>query len=117
MPSKYYKGMLNYFSIRKLIFVCVSFILIFASRSKVERYGENYKQNKDIKSLERAVELIEVGCDTSYLKQILGEPINFGFDYRYLTNTKGENGCPMGAVFWIDSLGTVSSQGILEICE
>ncbi len=109
--------MRNFTTIRSLLIVCATFALLCCSSNNIERYVKHYKQNNDIESLESVLDLIEVGCDTSYLRKILGEPINFGFDYRYITDTEGENGCPMGAVFWIDSLGKVSSKGILEICE
>lgn len=107
----------NFTTIQNLLIVCATLTLLSSSCNNIEKYGRHYKQNRDIKSLENAVALIEIGWDTSCVRQILGEPIDFGFDYRYLSNTKGENGCPMGAVFNIDSCGKISSKNIIEICE
>ncbi|MGE0076920.1 MAG: hypothetical protein AB7S48_03580 [Bacteroidales bacterium] len=97
--------------------ICLTIILLSSCQGEVKKYGKSYQQNGDIESLEKALSLIEIGCDTSYIKQILGEPIDFGFDYRYLTDSIGENGCSVGAVFGIDSCGKISSKYILEICE
>lgn len=94
--------------------------IIFAipsCQNNIEKHGLQYQKTGNIESLEKVVELIDIGTDTSEIKKILGEPIDFGFDYRYLTNKIGENGCPVGAVFGIDSSGKISSKSIFEICE
>jgi len=54
---------------------------------------------------------------TSQIKEILGEPIDNGFDYRYLVDSTGENNCPVGAVFTIDQENKIKHRWIDEICE
>ncbi len=55
--------------------------------------------------------------DTSYVKAILGEPIDMGFDYKYLIDSTGPKGCAVGAVFHINENGNIDQKWIDEICE
>lgn len=102
---------------KKPLFISILSIFLSCSQNSIEKHCKHYRNHNDIESLRKAVELISIGTDTSSIRELLGEPIDFGFDYRYTTNTIGENGCPVGAVFGIDSLGKISSKSILEICE
>ena len=40
-----------------------------------------------------------------------------GFDYRYLVDSTGENGCVIGAVFHIGEEGKIDQKWVDEICE
>lgn len=55
--------------------------------------------------------------DTAYLRRHLGEPIDMGFDYRYLSEEISAEGCAMGAVFHINEDGTVGDRWYGAICE
>ncbi len=85
--------------------------------NELENLGKHYQNHKDYKSLEKVVELIELDTDTSLVKNILGEPIDMGFDYRYLIDSVGEKGCVIGAVFHINEYGKIDQKWIDEICE
>ena len=71
----------------------------------------------DYQSLSKIVNAIPLQSDTSYVKKLLGNPINMGFDYRYTIDSTTENGCGFGAVFHINSMGKVDQKWIGEICE
>lgn len=58
-----------------------------------------------------------IPTDTSTVKRILGEPINTTLDYRYIIDSIGPNGCPVGAVFMLDTNGIITGKWIDEICE
>ena len=73
--------------------------------------------HNDYESLSKVVELIASTVDTSYVQSILGEPIDMGFDYRYLVDSIGSNNCVIGAVFHIDENGQIDQKWIDEICE
>lgn len=60
---------------------------------------------------------MKLEVDTSYVKSILGEPIDMGFDYRYTVDSIGPNGCTVGAVFHIGEDGRIDQKWIDEICE
>lgn len=94
-------------------------ILVFCGCQMVEvqKFGNHYQQYKDYDSLKKAVDLIPLGEDTAYVKTILGTPIDMGFDYRYLIDSVGPNGCVIGAVFHIDDNGKIDQKWIDEICE
>ncbi len=92
-------------------------LLLLACTSELEQYGRHYQQHRDLASLQKATALIEVGADTAFVRSILGEPIDFGFDYRYLSDSVGEHGAPVGAVFGIDDQGKVSWKDVFEIRE
>ena len=104
-------------SMRNSLIIGLFLAALVSCQNVTEKFGAHYQNNKDIESLKKVVELIDIGTDTAIVRKILGEPIDFGFDYRYLSNTIGENGCPVGAVFGIDSNGKISSKNLIEICE
>lgn len=83
----------------------------------LEEYGKRYQTLKDYKSLSKVVEGVELGVDTVFVKKVLGEPISMGFDYRYLIDSLGPNGCSIGAVFHINAKGKIDQKWIGEICE
>ena len=99
--------------------VCAAFLLIslLACQSEVEKYGQLYQQKGDLANLEKALSFLQTETDTAVIKSILGEPIDMGFDYRYLTEQVGENKCVIGAVFHIDENGQIDDRWIGEICE
>ena len=88
-----------------------------ASKEAVFVYGKQYQKNKDYKSLVQAVELMPSAITTQQVKKILGEPIDNGFDYRYLVDSTGVNNCTIGAVFNIDLQGKITHRWVDEICE
>ncbi|BDX38574.1 hypothetical protein CYCD_19290 [Tenuifilaceae bacterium CYCD] len=102
---------------KKIITIMVLSLVLTGCQNKLREYGNHYQKHHDHGSLQKVVGLIEVGIDTSEVKKILGDPINFGFDYRYTTDLKGENGCIIGAVFHIDSTGKIDQKWFGEICE
>lgn len=79
--------------------------------------GAAYQQTQSFEALQYVVDNLPEGSDTSFVKAILGEPIDMGFDYRYLVDSIGPNGCVMGAVFHIGDQGTIDQQWTGEICE
>jgi hypothetical protein len=104
--------------LRLLTSLFLTACLFFAcSISQLEKYGQQYQKNQGFESLQKVVDLIELGSDTSYVKSILGEPIDMGFDYRYLIDSVGPKGCVMGAVFHIDENGKIDQKWLDEICE
>ena len=104
---------------KKLInFLFVLVLIVGCSEiSEIEKHGQHYQQHQDYKSLNQVVELMELEVDTTYVKNILGEPIDMGFDYRYLIDSVGPQGCVIGAVFHINSEGKIDQKWIDEICE
>lgn len=106
----------------KTLFPLILFLVLLTScqnisSSPVENFGLHYQQHKDLKSLQKVVDLVELNSDTSLIKKILGAPIDMGFDYRYLVDSVGENGCVIGAVFHINEVGRIDQKWIDEICE
>ena len=97
-------------------FLCV-LICSCASMTSIEKYGKHYKKHQDYESLSKVVELVQIGQDASYVKRLLGKPIDMGFDYRYLIDSTGTKGCVIGAVFHIDEAGKIDQKWIDEICE
>ena len=97
----------------------ILFLLIFSCQrlSELESLGQHYQEHNDYLSLQKVVSLMELDTDTLFVKNILGEPIDMGFDYRYLIDSVGENGCVIGAVFHINELGKIDQKWIGEICE
>ena len=83
----------------------------------IEDYGQHYQEHQDYTSLSKVVELMELEVDTSYVKAILGAPIDMGFDYRYLVDSTGSNNCTIGAVFHISEEGKIDQKWIDIICE
>jgi hypothetical protein len=102
--------------ISKYIFVIFLFFGC-KTETEIEKYGKKFQLNHDFKSLSKVVELIKLDADTQYVKKILGEPIDMGFDYRYLVDSVGPNGCAIGAVFHVNKDGKIDQKWIDEICE
>lgn len=104
---------------KKMLTLVFFSMIIFGCSScyAVKRYGQHYQKHEDYKSLYKVVDLIPLEVDTSYVKSILGDPIDMGFDYRYLVDSMGPNGCVIGAVFHIDDNGKIDQKWIGEICE
>ncbi|PSR12902.1 MAG: hypothetical protein C7N36_10095 [Bacteroidetes bacterium] len=96
-----------------LLFMC----LACQQKSSLEKYGQHYQQHQDYESLSKVVELLPLDTDTSYVRRLLGEPIDMGFDFRYLIDSVGPNGCVIGAVFHISETGKTDQQWLDEICE
>jgi len=88
-----------------------------APKEAVFVYGKQYQKNKDYKSLAKAVDLMSKDITTRQVKKILGEPIDNGFDYRYLTDSISPNKCLVGAVFNIDNNVKITHRWVDEICE
>ncbi len=97
--------------------VCFLFSLGCKQVSPIVKHGQHYQKHNDYISLNKVVELMELDRDTSYVKAILGEGIDMGFDYRYLVDSVGPKGCSIGAVFHINSEGKIDQKWIDEICE
>jgi hypothetical protein len=102
---------------KKIITFTALVFLLAACQSELERLGQAYQKTQDYESLSKAVDLIELGSDTAFVRSVLGEPIDFGFDFRYLVDSTGPNGCVIGAVFHIDDQGKIDQKWIDEICE
>lgn len=100
----------SYFSLLLLLTCCTS-------NSSIINVGKHYQQHSDYKSLTKVVELMPANADTSYVKSILGEPIDMGFEYRYTVDSTSPNGCSVGAVFHISDNGKIDTSWIGEICE
>jgi len=102
---------------RLLLYCATIFCLCVACQvAEIEKFGQHYQEYRDYQSLSKVVDLLEIGSDTAYVRKILGEPIDFGFDYRYTVDSAGPNGCTIGAVFHLSS-GKVDDKWIDEICE
>lgn len=99
------------------ILICLLFSGCSNSDELVQA-GQHYQKYNDYKSLSRAIELMQPESDTSFIKSILGSPIAMdNFDYRYLIDSVGPNGCPVGAVFNINEQGKADRKWLDEICE
>lgn len=109
--------MLKYSFRRALLLLLLIWCAGCAGSNDLIRSGKHYQEYQDLHSLQKAVDLIELGADTAQVQAILGEPIDMGFDYRYLVDSVGPNGCVIGAVFHIDDLGKIDQKWIDEICE
>lgn len=93
------------------------FLLACASLMPIEKHARHYQKHQDYASLSKVVDLVQIGQDTSEIKKLLGEPINMGFDFRYLIDSTSAKGCAIGAVFHIDEEGKIDQKWIDEICE
>lgn len=94
-----------------------STILLSSCNRELKQMGIHFQEYRDYASLKRVVELIPIPTDTSTLKKILGNPIDMTIDYRYIIDSIGPNGCPIGAVFLVDANGYVTNKWLDEICE
>jgi hypothetical protein len=83
----------------------------------IERHGLHYQEHQDYFSLNQVVELMTEKADTAYVRSILGEPIDMGFDYRYLVDSVSPENCAVGAVFHIDEEGSIDDRWTGDICE
>ncbi len=102
---------------KALYVIGFNLLFIWGCTSQIAKYGQHYQKYQDYESLVKVLELVEKNIDTSYVKNILGEPIDMGFDYRYLIDSTGEKGCVLGAVFHIDEHGKIDQRWFGEICE
>lgn len=84
---------------------------------QLKKYGREYQTTRSFDALNHVVMLMPMQVDTTYLKKVLGTPIDMGFDYRYLLDSIGEGGCIVGAVFHLDDNGLVDDKWLGEICE
>ena len=104
--------------IKNIIHLCLfALVASCAPTTEILQYGRHYQKFNDFKSLTEAVRLMPEDITTSQVKEILGEPIDNGFAYRYLVDSTGENNCRVGAVFNIDEKGIITHRWIDEICE
>jgi hypothetical protein len=88
-----------------------------ATSTALRHYGHHYQLYKDYNSLEKVLQLLPSKPETKQVKKILGEPIDNGFDYRYLVDSTGAHHCNIGAVFHIDLKGKITGRWLDEICE
>lgn len=103
---------------RFIVIISIFILVSCKTDTDIEKFGHHYQKYKDYESLKIVTELIPKNSDTSYVIKILGKPTaNFGFDYRYLIDSIGVNGCQVGAVFGIDDKGKISWKEVMEICE
>lgn len=82
----------------------------------IQKYGLHYQKYKDLKSLKKVIKLIKLPVDSLYLAKILGEPIDMGFEYRYVAGTKIIK-CPDCAIFRKDEKGLLIEKSIIKCCE
>lgn len=95
----------------------LSVLFSCSTEDELATYGKAYQETRAFAPLQKVVDLLPPGSDTSRVKTLLGEPIDMGFDYRYLVDSTGPNGCVVGAVFHIDQYGKIDQQWTGEICE
>ena len=103
-------------SVTKYLLVLI-FFSACVSQNNIKKFGQHYQKNKDYQNLKKVVDLIPLGADSSEVKNILGDPIDMGFDFRYLLDSNGPNGCKVGAVFHLNEKGKIDQKWIDEICE
>lgn len=103
----------------KLPQVLLLLLFLFACNSTqpLQQQARKFQQSKDYQQLQQLMALLPEKMDTSYVKKLLGEPIDMGFDYRYLTDSVSPKGCAVGAVFHIDEYGQIDQRWLDEICE
>lgn len=102
-----------------LMAVACIFLLVIGckSLSDLQKAGLHYQKENDYQSLQQVVDQLPDNSDKSVVRSLLGEPIDMGFDYRYLLDSIGPNGCVVGAVFHINQEGIIDDKWIGEICE
>lgn len=103
----------------KLLLALLLILCIIACNSTqpLQQHVRKFKQSKDYQHLQQLMALLPEKMDTSYMKKLLGEPIDMGFDYRYLTDSISPKGCAVGAVFHINEYGQIDDRWLDEICE
>ena len=104
-------------TILKILFTFILLSPTCEQISEIEMLGKHYQEHKDYESLKKVVDMMQLEVDTAYVKAILGEPIDMGFDYRFLIDSIGPKGCSIGAVFHISETGVIDDKWIDEICE
>jgi len=102
-------------NIRVLLLLCL--ILACNNQHNIQQLGKDYQHNNTYANLKKVVDKMPLQVDTTYIKNILGEPINMGFDYRYTTDSIGPDSCTIGAVFHIDEKGKIDNVMLDQICE
>jgi hypothetical protein len=104
---------------KTLNFAIICCILLTGCQSEkaILKNGQAYQLQQEYRHLNKVVKAVRIGADTSFIKKVLGEPIDMGFDYRYLIDSMGPGGCVIGAVFHIDDKGKIDQKWIGEICE
>jgi len=104
---------------KTFLYFCIVSLLFLAcqSLSPIEKHAKHYQQHQDYTSLQQVVELLPEMADTALVVKLLGEPIDMGFDLRYLVDSVGPQDCVIGAVFHYDEAGVVDQKWIDEICE
>lgn len=100
-----------------LVFLLALCIMACKSTLPLQQQARKFQQSKDYQQLQQVMALLPDKMDTSYVKKLLGEPIDMGFDYRYLTDSVSPKGCAVGAVFHIDEYGQIDQRWLDEICE
>ncbi len=101
------------------ILLPISFLLLVLAgcHDPLKEAGDRYREKQDSQSLNEFLSLLPVDIDTTLVRRYLGEPIDMGFDYRYLTGETGPDGCVMGAVFHIADDGSIDEYWYGQICE
>jgi len=99
--------------------ILILFLLLYgcSADKKLVKYGKEFHENRTYQNLNQVVELMPLNIDSSYVIKIMGEPIDNGFDLRYLLDSIGPNGCYIGVVFQVNQKGIVYKKWIDEICE
>lgn len=113
----YIKKMKSNYQKLSTLLVLAFFILACQGLSEIEKHGQHYQKHNDYPSLQKVVDLLPLDSDSNYVRKILGEPIDMGFDFRYLLDSTGPNGCVVGAVFHISEIGKIDQKWLDEICE
>jgi len=94
----------------------IIFLSACVSHNNIKKFGQNFQKNKDYQNLKKVVDLMPIGSDSSEVKRILGDPIDMGFDIRYLLDSNGPNGCKVGEVFHLNEKGKIDQKCTGEIC-
>lgn len=105
---------MRYFYITTIV---AALAISISCKSEIQKCGDHYQKYNDFKSLQRVVHLVGLPSDTTIIKQLLGQPIDMGFEYRYLVDSTGPNDCMVGAVFTVNRDGIVTNKWIGEVCE
>lgn len=82
----------------------------------LQQLGQAFQERQDYGSLKAVLDAMPAEPDTALIKQLLGEPIDMGFDYRYLIDSLGPDSCVIGAVFHLEE-GRSDNRWIGQICE
>ncbi len=102
---------------KTVLFLLAAALLAQCAHAALARHARHFREHGDGYSLQKVVDLLPPGADSAQVRRLLGEPIDFGFDFRYLIDSTGPGGCPVGAVFHIGEGGKIDQQWLGEICE